>query len=141
MTVHAHAVGPGTLTIGNDAALTNFSSQCRAAKLVPSVDKGEPIDVLSGEQAPGDRTETHALQVTLQQDFGVDDSTTEWLWEHRGEVHDFVYVPNAQLGRRITGQLTVEPVEIGGDVKTKPTSEVTFDLVGDPVFDNAPGGD
>ncbi len=140
MTVYAPTVGPGTLTIGSDAALTNFSSQCRGAKLVPSVGKGEPIDVLSGEQAPGDRTETNTLVVTLQSDFGHTNSKTEWLWEHRGEVHDFVYIPNGQLGRRITGQLTVEPIEIGGDVKTKPSAEVTFDLVGDPVFDDAPGG-
>ena len=140
MTVHAPTVGPGTLTIGSDTELTNFSSQCRGAKLKPNVDKGEPIDVLSGEQAPGDRTETHQLVVNLQSDFGTAESTVEWLWEHRGEVHDFVYIPNAQLGRRIKGQLTVEPIEIGGDVKTKPNAEVTFDLVGDPVFDAAPTG-
>lgn len=139
MTVNAPSIGPGTLTIGADTDLTVFSSQCRAAKLVPTVDKGEPIDVLSGEQAPGDRTETHQLVVTLQSDFGTANSKTEWLWEHRGEAHSFVYIPNSSLGRRITGTITVEPIEIGGDVKTKPSAEVTFDLVGDPVFDDAPG--
>lgn len=138
MTVYAPAIGPGTLTIGTDTELTQFSSQCRSAKLVPNVDKGDPIDVLSGEQAPGDRTETHQLVVNLQSDFGTVDSKFEWLWEHRGEVQDFVYIPNTALGRRITGQITVEPIEIGGDVKTKPAAEVTFDLVGDPVFDDTP---
>lgn len=141
MTVYAHAVGPGTLTIGSDTLMTNFSSQCRGAKVVPSVEKGEAIDVLSGEQAPGDRTETFTLVVNLQSDFGVENSKTEWLWEHRGEVMDVVYIPNSQLGRRITGQITVEPIEIGGDVKTKPNAEVTFDFVGEPVFDTVPGGE
>lgn len=134
MTVNAPTVGPGLLTIGDEAALTNFSSQIRSAKLVPSVTKGDPIDVLSGEQAPGDRTETHKLVVKLQSDFGHADSRTEWLWTHRGEQHPFVYVPNNALGRQISGQLVVEPIEIGGDVKTKPASDVEFDLVGAPVF-------
>lgn len=134
MPVKAPAVGPGLLTIGAAAALTNFSSQIRGARLVPNVTKGDPIDVLSGEQAPGDRTEAHTLVVNLQSDFGYDQSLTEWLWEHRGTQHPFEYVPNNTLERKITGQLVVEPIEIGGDVKTKPVVEVTFDVIGEPTF-------
>lgn len=137
MTVNAPTVGPGLLTIGEAAALTNFSSQIRSAKLVPNVAKGDPIDVLSGETVPGDRTETNTLVISLQSDFGHDDSRTEWLWEHRGETHPFAYVPNNALGRRISGSIVVEPIEIGGDVKSKPNTEVTFDLVGPPEFDDA----
>ncbi|AMB58240.1 hypothetical protein [Microterricola viridarii] len=140
MTVNAPAIGPGTLTIGSELMLTDFSSQARSCKIVPNVDKGEPIVVLSGETAPGDRTETFTMEATLQGDFGVESSTTEWLWEHRGEVHDFVYIPNATLGRKVTGQLVVEAIEIGGEVKTKPTADVTFDLVGEPVFGPVAGG-
>ena len=134
MTVNAPTVGPGLLTIGAAADLTNFSSQIRAAKVVPDVTKGDPIDVLSGEQAPGDRTESNTLVVTLQSDFGHTDSRTEWLWAHRGQQHPFVYVPNNALGRQITGTLVVEPIEIGGDVKSKPSAEVTFDIIGEPEF-------
>lgn len=134
MPVKAPTVGPGRFTIGAAAALTNFSSQVRGAKLVPNVTKGDPIDVLSGEQAPGDRTEENTLVVTLQSDFGHAESLTEWLWDHRGQQHPFEYVPNNTLERKITGSLVVEAVEIGGDVKTKPSAEVTFDLVGPPTF-------
>ncbi len=133
-TVQAPAVGPGTLTIGATAALMNFSNQCTAATLVPSVDKGDPINVLSGAQAPGERTETFALKVTLQGDFGVLNSTTEWLYEHRGEEHPFTYIPNVALARKISGTLVVEPIDIGGEVKTKPANDVEFDLIGEPVF-------
>lgn len=135
MVVHAPAIGPGRLTIGAGATTADFSSQCRGARIVPNVTKGDPIDVLSGEQAPGDRTETVTLVANIQNDFGRVNSLAEWLWNHRGEVHDFEYVPNT-LGRRITGQITVEPIEIGGEVKTKPAHEVTFDLVGEPLFDD-----
>ena len=65
MPVNAPAIGPGLFTIGNTGNLKNFSSQVRGAKLVPTVTKGDPIDVLSGEQAPGDRTESSKLVVTL----------------------------------------------------------------------------
>lgn len=134
MTVNSITVGPGTLTIGADTGLTVFSSQVRGCKLVPSVNIGEPIDVLSGEQIPGERTETYSLQGTLLQDLGATISTTEWLFEHRGEIQDFVFAPSTAAGKEITGQLTVEAVDIGGDVKSKPTSDFTFALVGDPVI-------
>src|SRR5690606_29816019 len=100
MTVNVSPVGPGTLTIGATAALTSFSSQIRSARIVPNVDKGDPIDVLSGEQAPGDRTESVQLVISLQSDFGHAESRTEWLWEHRGEQHPFEYVPNNTLSRK-----------------------------------------
>lgn len=135
MTVNIATVGPGLLTIGSAAALTNFSSQMRSARIVPSVSVGDPIDVLSGETVPGDRTETFALVVSIQSDFGHNDSRVEWLWKERGKTHPFAYIPNNALGRRITGSIIVEPIEIGGDVKSKPAHEVTMQLVGAPVFD------
>lgn len=138
MPIKTLTVGPGLLTIGSDTELTVFSEQVRACKIVPNVTKGDPVPVLSGGELPGDRTETFTLDATFLQDFGTENSTTEWLYEHRGEVHDFVYVPNTATGRRITGQLEVEAIEIGGEVKSKPTSDVSFPLVGEPVFDDAP---
>lgn len=134
MTVKTITVGPGTLTIGDAAELTNFSGQVTACRLVPNITKEDPINVLSGEQVPGDRTEAFTLTGTLLQDFGDAESTTEWLWEHRGEVHDFTFAPSTAKGREITGQLEVEPIEIGGDVKTKPTSDFEFTLSGAPIF-------
>lgn len=134
MTVNTLTIGPGTLTIGEDTGITVFSSQCKSCTLSPSVETGDPIPVLSGEQVPGDRTETFALKGTFVQDFGVEASTTEWLWEHRGEVHDFVYAPSTAGGKEITGQLTVEAIDIGGDVKTKGTSDFSFTLTDAPVF-------
>ncbi|WP_396190135.1 hypothetical protein [Flavobacterium sp.] len=135
MTVNTVSIGPGSLTIGSDLLLTNFSSQVLSGKIVPNITKGDPINALSGDTASGDREETFTLVVKLQADFGLTGSRDEWLWEHRGEEHDFVFIPNSSVGRRITGVLTVEPIEIGGDVKTKPSHEVTFDLSGAPVFD------
>ncbi len=134
MAVNTITIGAGTLTIGATGSLMDFSGQCTAARLVPSVENGDPIDVLSGEQAAGDRSESWALSGTMLQDLGATSSTTAWLFDHRGEEHDFSYTPNTGKGTTFSGRLTVEAIEMGGDVKTKPTSDFEFQLVGPPVM-------
>lgn len=133
MTVEYITVGPGTLEIGATGTSLDFSSQCTSCKLTPSVDNGDPINVLSGEQVAGDRSESFTLDGTFLQDLGAT-GTTEWLFAHRGETMPFVYVPSTAAGRQIDGELVVEAVDIGGDVKTKPTSDFSFILVGAPTI-------
>mgnify|MGYP001184918157 CR=1 FL=1 len=132
MTVKTLKMGPGDLSIGSDTNLTNFASQVKSVRVVPEVDTGDDEPVLSGEVIPGDRTESWTLSGTLKQDFGAADSTTEWLFEHRGEQHPFTYIPSTSAGRQVTGELVVEAIEIGGDVSTKPDSDFEFRLVGPP---------
>lgn len=134
MAVNTITVGAGSLTIGASTDLTNFSGQVTACRLVPSVDQGDNIAVLSGESVAGDRTESFTLEGTLLQDFGATGSTTEWLYTNRGETHVFEFIPSTAKGRKITGSLIVEAIEVGGDVSTKPTSDFTFTLVGAPTF-------
>ena len=134
MAVNTITIGAGSLSIGAAGELTNFSGQITSARLVPSIDQGDSITVLSGESVSGDRSESFTLEGTLLQDFGTTDSTTEWLFTERGETHVFEFIPNTAKGRKITGSLVVEAVEVGGDVTTKATSDFTFVLVGAPVF-------
>lgn len=140
MTIQTITIGAGTLTLGESGSLMQFASQVTSCKLVPSVDTGDPIDVLSGEQAPGDRSESFTLEGTLLQDLGAAKSTTEWCYEHRGEQHPFVFVPSTAKGRSITGTLTVEAIDIGGGVKTKPTSDFKWAVIGAPTLGTAPAG-
>lgn len=134
MAIKTVKIGPGSLTIGGTTDLTNFESQARACKLVPNVESEDPFYVLSGEQSEGDRTESWTLEGTFVQDFGATDSTTEWLFEHRGERHPFTYVPNSVAARQITGELIVEAIEIGGDANTRPSSDFEFVVIGEPVI-------
>ena len=134
MAVKTLTVGPGKLQIGDSENITTFESQTRSCKLVPNVDTDDPIDVLSGEQIAGDRSEAFTLEGTFLQDFGATLSTTEWLFEHRGESHPFEYTPNNSAGKKITGTLQVEAIDIGGDVKTKAESDFEFQLLGAPVI-------
>lgn len=141
MTVNTLTMGPGTLTIGDVGSLKSFQSQITNCRLVPNVDNGDPINVLSGESVPGDRDENWTLAGTIVQDFGAGaagvDSLVEWLFTNRGATMPFQFVPNTAIGRQISGDLTVEAVEIGGDVKTKPTSDFEFQVSGDPVLEAA----
>lgn len=138
MAIKQTKIGPGTLTIGAELDLTNFESQARAVRLVPSVDTEDPFYVLSGEQAEGDRTESWALSGTFVQDFGQAESSTEWLFEHRGERHPFTFIPSTATGRQVTGELVVEAIEIGGDAMTKPTSDFEFVVIGEPTVGDVP---
>ena len=134
MAVNVLTVGPGTLTIGADANLKNFESQTTSCRLVPNVENDDPINVLSGEQVAGDRTESFTLEGAFLQDFGSTGSLTEWLFEHRGETHPFKFIPNTTKARQITGSLVVEAIEIGGDARAKPTSDFGFQVIGEPVI-------
>lgn len=134
MAVNTITVGPGTFTIGASSDLTTFTSQVTSIRLVPSVDQGDAIFVLSGESVAGDRTESYTIEGTLLQDFGSTGSRTEWLYNNAGETHVFTYTPATVSGKSITGSLVVEAVEIGGDVNTKPTSDFTFTCIGKPVI-------
>ena len=138
-TVDYYTVSPGTLTIGATTDLTDFSSQVTSCKLTPAVDNGDPINVLSGEQVPGDRTESFTLDGTFLQDFGkksggTASSKTEWLFTHRGQSMPFVFIPTTSRARTIAGTLVVEAIDIGGDVQTKPTSDFSFLIIGAPVL-------
>ena len=134
MAVKTITVGPGALTIGSDLNITNFESQVTAARLVPNVDTEDAINVLSGEQVAGDRSESFTLEGSMLQDFGDTDSKTEWLFTHRGEEHPFSFQPNSSKGKKITGTLVVEAIEIGGDARTKAQSDFEFQVIGAPVI-------
>lgn len=134
MAINTTTVGAGTLTVGAVAELTNFSGQVTSVRVIPSVDYGDQLRALSGEVVAGDRTESWTIEGTILQDLGATESTTEWLFEHRGESHVFEFVPNTAKGKKVVGTVTVEAIEVGGDVGTKPTSDFAWTLVGDPVI-------
>ena len=139
MAVKTLTIGPGKLSIGSDALISQFESQVTSVKLVPNVETEDAINVLSGEQVAGDRSESFTLEGSMLQDFGDTNSKTEWLFAHRGEEHPFSFQPNNAKGKKITGTLVVEAIEIGGDARTKAQSDFEFQVIGAPVIATVAG--
>ena len=131
MAIPAHTLGPGSLLLG-DAPGSEFSVACTAVTLEPSVDTDDDLVVLSGDTLPGEDTFTWSLNATLLQSYSVG-GLTDWLFDHRGEVVPFTFTPRTSHGRAWTGEVKVRPMSVGGDVKTRNTSDVEFPLVGEPV--------
>ena len=139
MAVTAHKLGPGTLTLGDTESLRDFTSQVTNARWTPNIDQEDPIPVLSGDQVQDDPDITSVLAGTFLQDYGVEALVT-WCWENRGVVLPFEFKPRTDAQLTISGECQVLPVEVGGDVKTRNTSDFEFPVVGEPTFSSGAVG-
>lgn len=128
-------IGPGTLTIGEAGSLTNLAPQCTSCKITPSTSQSDATPVLSGETVAGDRTETWELEAALNHDLGAAESVQRWLFEHRGEIHPFTFVPESAATATVSGSLVVEALPFGGDVGSKANDSIKCPLIGAPSLD------
>lgn len=134
MPVNTVRVASGKLTIGAIEDMRNLTAQVTSCVLTPSVDTGDPVMNLAGEQVAGDTTRTWTLDATIFQDFGAVDSVVEFCFENAGSEMPFSYTPNSSTGKTIDGTLVVEAVAIGGEAGTKATSEFSFQVLGTPTI-------
>lgn len=130
-TVPAHTLGAGSLLIGDEPG-KEFAVACTKATLEPKADSEDDQYVLSGDVISGEDTFTWSLNTTLFQSYDVD-SLTDYLFDNRGKIVPFTYTPSNKHARAWTGNLKIRPMAVGGDVKTRNTSDVEFPLVGEPV--------
>lgn len=131
MSIKAFKLGPGELTVGETGTPVDFSHQCTKVMVKWSKDTEDPVPVLSGEELAGDTNYTAVLSATLLQDLDAAvDGIVDWSWTHKGEQHPFTFVP--LVGKAINGVVTVDPIDIGGDVKKRNTSDIEWACVGEP---------
>jgi hypothetical protein len=124
-------LGPGSLSVGSAGSTVDLAVRCRAVRVVPSVDQEDDVPLLSGATSAGDRTYTYALEATLEQDDLVAGSVTAFTWDNAGSQLPFSFTPYAG-GLSITGDVIVDPMDIGGDVGKKNTSDIAWGIVGAP---------
>lgn len=137
MAVKSDRLGPGTLTFGETAALSQWAGQLRSCAVEPSTDTEDPLPVLSGEELTGDDTDTAELTGTILQSYDLD-SLLVWAHENRGKVMPFSFTPNNESALVVTGRCKIRRLKIGGDVKTRNTSDFTFPIIGDYELDTLP---
>lgn len=141
MTIKASKMGPGTLLLGTTPL--DITAQITQCVLNPSenVNEGDITPTLSGEELidDDDVSYTYTLDATLFQDLTAA-GVVDWSYDHKGEWHDFVFVPNNEEARGLSGQVRVSPIAIGGEVKKRNTSDISWKARGadaahpDPIF-------
>jgi hypothetical protein len=127
-------LGPGTLTLGPTATVEDAS--CQLVNAVISWDKEEddPITVLCGDVVPGSTTYTASLSGSLLQDLADEAGLVAYTWANKGTAVDFVFTPNTAAGATVTGQLVLDPLDVGStdDYGVIMQSDFEWSCVGEP---------
>lgn len=126
-------LGPGSLVIGSTGGSTgttrDFSADITNVTLTPSADSDDPINYLDGTQEAAEPTITWELAFTVQDDY-TKDGAAVWLFDHQGEQLHAIFTPNKGGDTKWTMDVVIVPIAIGGDVKSKPTNDVTLTATG-----------
>lgn len=128
MAIQSFKMGPGTLKLGPAGVL---DVSCQVVSCVVSceenVDTEDDVDVLCGEVLTGDETITYAwaLEATLLQDLAAA-GVVAWSFTNKGAEMAFEFIPNTVGARKVTGTIIPVPISVGGESKTRPTSDISW---------------
>ena len=132
MPAKTYKLGPGSLILGETGTPLEISCQITAITLEFEADAEDDVPTLCGDVVPGDETESGNMTGTMYQDLYVG-GIGEYSWTHAGEVVPFAFEPNTELAASYTGEVKLRRLNIGGDVKTSPTTDFEWPLVGIPT--------
>lgn len=136
MAISTYTVGPGTLKFtlaGASKSETPFESQVTKCVINTSADRGDQLNVLSGESIGSEPDYKAQLEVSVLQDLKKN-GIVDWSWTNMGKEATFTYTPNTAEAATVTGKCTIDPISIGGEVKSRATSDFTWDCIGMPTF-------
>lgn len=132
----SYTTGPGSLVFGSPGG-TEFAAQVISCTVEWDVDSEDDIHVLSGGVVPGEDVFTAKLTGELLQDLSLSGINT-YSWDNKGEVVDFIFIPNTAADRQVSGEVKVVPLSVGGEVKQKARSEFEWPCVGEPTLGDVP---
>lgn len=130
--VKSYKLGAGELILGETGAPLDVSAQATSVKLTPSSETEDDVHVLSGDVLSGEDTDSWTLNGTFVQDLDPT-GNVRFCLANKGKIVPFRFVPNSEQGTEFSGTCKIRPIEIGGDAKTKPTSDFEFPVIGDPI--------
>jgi hypothetical protein len=134
MPVKSYTVGEGELTFGSSGTLKDFTAQVTELSVEWSEDVEDSVPTLDGGQLDGEATYTATLSGTVVQDVGEPTGIVAWSWDNKGKVFPFSYTPSGAADVAFTGSVRVAPLNAGGKVKTKPTADLKWACIGEPVM-------
>ena len=132
MPVKSSKLGPGSLTIGVPASAREWGGQLTKCSLNPDTTFEDNVPVLDGSELAGDASTLWNLAGTILQDYDRD-SLEDFAFENRLVDLPFVFTPSNAGQREYSGMCTVVPLSVGGDVKTRNTSDFEFRCIGEPT--------
>lgn len=133
MPVRSTTLGPGVLEFGETGSLMDFSCQVTSVTVSVEADRDDPTPTLCGDNLVGESTYNGTLEATIVQDLEKT-GVVAWSWEHKGETVPVRFVPNSAAGAEVKGSVVVDPISIGGDVKVRNTSDISWSFAGEPVL-------
>lgn len=124
----------GTLTI--DAV--SYATQATNVRLVPKTDdSGDTVEVLSGDVITPDDETTWSLVITAVQDFDDPAGFVAMTLAAAGDVVPYSWKPSAG-GPTYAGTCRIRPVEVGGEVASRLTTDADFPCQQAPTPTYAP---
>lgn len=132
--VTAFTMGPGTLTFDAGAQVATAQvTNCRI-EVTESTSGGDTVPLLDGSELVEAETASrkYALAGNVVQDLDAA-GFAAFTWAEEGNDVTFVFTPNTVEAASFAGTVTIVPLNIGGDVKTKPRSDFTFRCTAKPV--------
>lgn len=125
MAVKAHKLGPGHLTFGDVGSLVEFGVALRECTVEPSVDEGNTVKVLSGDEIEDGETESYSLKGKVYQSYDRD-SLLIWAHVHAGELVPFTFEPSDDAALGVKGTIKVRRINIGGKVDERNETDFEF---------------
>ena len=126
-------LGPGSLVFGVTG--TELDMSCQVAECAVEFDKDteDSETMLCGDVIAGERTYSSVLRLVVKQDYETN-GVIDWTWRNAGAQVPFEFIPRLSSVATVTGQVIVDPINIGGTVKSRNSSEAEWDIVGMPAF-------
>lgn len=131
--VIAETLGPGTLKITpKGGPARDLQSKVLKAELAPDLSLDDAVPMLDGSSYQPAGTWGGKLTGTFYQDYDMN-GLVVWCLENAGLLANYEFIPKAGTGKvKLTGELTIAPVKIGGTPKKDNEAEFEFKLTGKP---------
>jgi hypothetical protein len=124
----------GTLTFDSGATPASFACQATNVRITPSANtSGDEVETLCGDVLAPETKVTWVLAGTSVSDFTDSAGFVQFTWEHELESLDFEWTPNGTTGPTYSGNVVIVPVEVGGDVNVRLTTDWEWNLNGKPT--------
>lgn len=134
MPIREDRLKDGTLTLDIGGTPVSFATQATNIKLTPESDEdGDQLEVLSGDTIEPDRVTSWVLGITAVQDFGDPAGFVAFALTNDGELATYTWAPQGVSGVSFTGSVTVQAVEIGGEVNKRLTTDAEWPCTGKPT--------